>query len=308
MPRMAVRLLLLVPVCIPGRLTHGLRQHSETPALALDVESSEARTSQVAARWQFEFAPPRVLYPTYVADPRRPVFALTTVDTRESDIGAASDRRYSVRMGARFGILQLHREGDPEGGFELAADLGMLAQFDRENSTDNLGWDGLYGFHLAWLAHPRLVLRMGMAHDSSHLGDEFIENTGRRRIEYTREELLAGMRYSPLESLSVYAEYGWAYDMRNEDLMEEGRVQLGLEIEPEPMLWNRRLAPFAALDVSAFEEDDGEENLTVQLGVVRHGEGGSWRLGVEYYDGRSPIGEFFQERERHLAWGAWLDL
>jgi hypothetical protein len=106
--------------------------------------------------------------------------------------------------------------------------------------------------------------------------------------------------------LSGYLEYGYGYDLRNEDLMEEGRVQLGLELETEPR-WNRHLAPFVALDVSGYEEDDWEDNLTVQLGVVHHGRGSDWRVGLEYYDGRSAIGEFFQDRERHLAWGLWLD-
>jgi hypothetical protein len=178
--------------------------------------------------WRWRFAPAEVLYPAPVADPRRPTFSLTVVHTSESEIPAAGDSRYGLRMGARFGILQFHPERDPRGGLQLAGDIGFHAQFDRDNSTDNLGWDGVYGFHLAWLARPELVVRVGIAHDSSHLGDEYIENTGRERLEYTREEYVAGLRYAPLESLGGYVEYGWAYDVRNEDLMEEGRAQFGL--------------------------------------------------------------------------------
>jgi hypothetical protein len=260
--------------------------------------------------WKWSLAPAELLYPAYVADPRRPVFGLTLIDVQDSDIAAAGDTRYGIRMGARFGILQIAPPDDPGGGVQLAGDMGFLGQFDRDNSTDNLGWDGFYGFHLAWQARPDLVLRMGMAHDSSHLGDEYIENTGRRRIEYTREELLVGMRYDLSMALSSYVEYGHAHTLRNEDLMEEGRLQLGLELEPQSIWWNRRLAPFAALDVSAYEEDDWEENLCVQLGVVLPGagRGGKWRVGVEYYDGRSTIGEFFQERERHVAFGIWFEI
>ena len=232
---------------------------------------------------------------------------LTRIDVRDSEIDAAGDSRYGVRMGTRLAVLQLHPPDDPGGGLQLTADIGFLSQFDRDNSTDNIGWDGFYGFHLAWQALPSLVLRVGTSHDSSHLGDEYIENTGRQRIEYTRQEFLAGVRYAPLKSLKSYVEYGWAYDLRNEDLMEEGRYQLGLEFEPEPMLWRRRLAPFAALDVGAYEEDDWEENLNVQAGVVHRGAGGIWRFGLEYYDGRSTIGEFFQDEEQHLAFGIWFD-
>jgi hypothetical protein len=282
--------LLLLTVCSPAQDTQG---HEDTQATG----------------WRYEFAPAEVLYPAYVADPRRPVFALTMIDALDSDIPAAGDSRYGVRMGAQFAILDLIPPGDPSGGLQLAGHVGFLGQFDRDNSADNLGWDGLYGFHLAWRARPDLVVRLGMAHDSSHLGDEYIENTGATRIEYTRQEYLAGMRFAPWKSLGTYAEFGWGYDLRNEDLMEEGRVQFGLELELEPMLWNRRVAPFAALDVSAYEEDDWEENLTVQVGLVHPTAGGGrWRLGLEYYDGRSPIGEHFQDRERHVAWGVWLDL
>jgi hypothetical protein len=278
-------------------------------SVASPTQDTPAHEDAPAERWRFEFAPAEVSYPAYVADPRRPVFGLTMIDDYESDIPAAGHSRYGVRMGAQFPILDFTPPGESPGGLQLAAHIGFLAQFDRDNSADNLGWDGLYGFHVAWRARPDLALRVGFAHDSSHLGDEYIENTGATRIEYTRQEYLAGMRYSPWTFLGTYAEYGYGYDLRNEDLMEPGRVQLGLELEPEPMLWNESLAPFAALDVSAYEEDDWEENLTVQVGLVHPAAGGGhWRFGLEYYDGRSPIGELFENRERHLAWGVWLDL
>jgi hypothetical protein len=282
-------LLLLLPVGSPAQDTKG---HEDAKAMG------------------WEFAPGELLYPEYVADPRRAVFAFTMIDASESEIPEAGSSRYGIRMGSRFGILDFTPKGDPDGGFQLAGDVGFLAQFDREHSEDNIGWDGLYGFHLAWQARPDLVLRVGMAHDSSHVGDEYIESTGRTRIGYTREEYLAGVRYAPWTILGTYAEYGWAYDLRNADLQEEGRVEFGFELQPEPMLWNRSLAPFAALDVSAYEEDDWDENLTLQVGVVRPGSGGrgNWRLGLEFYDGRSQIGEFFQEHEQYLAWGVWLDL
>jgi hypothetical protein len=32
------------------------------------------------------------------------------------------------------------------------------------------------------------------------------------------------------------------------------------------------------------------------------------RAGLEFYRGKSPLGEFFQARESHLALGFWLDL
>ena len=33
-----------------------------------------------------------------------------------------------------------------------------------------------------------------------------------------------------------------------------------------------------------------------------------WRFGIEYYDGRAQLGEFFQDDERYISIGLWLDL
>ena len=286
----SVPLLLLLPIC--------------------SARGGPGDESDDDGHWKLTFAPAKVQYPAYVADQRRPTFALSVIKTHDSDIEAVSDLLFGIRMGVRFALLQLHPEGDPDGGLQLAGDVAYFGQFDWRNSTDNVGWDGLFSFFLSWLPLPELALRAGMSHFSSHLGDEYIEKTGRQRIEYTREEILAGLRYTPKEYVSGYVEYGHAYDLRNEELMEEGRAEFGLEWQPKPMIWDDRLAPFAALDVSTYQENDWDDNLTVQVGIVRPGagRGGAWRLGVEYYDGRSALGEFFLEEEQHLAVGLWLDL
>ena len=86
----------------------------------------------------------------------------------------------------------------------------------------------------------------------------------------------------------------------------EGRLQLGLEYQRSDA--RRGFQPYAALDVSLYEEDDWKANGTLQTGFVRKTSGGSvWRVGVEFYDGRSVIGELFQEREAHFAYGIWID-
>jgi hypothetical protein len=33
-----------------------------------------------------------------------------------------------------------------------------------------------------------------------------------------------------------------------------------------------------------------------------------YRLAVEYYEGRSQIGEFFQDDETYLSFGIWIDI
>ena len=111
-------------------------------------------------------------------------------------------------------------------------------------------------------------------------------------------------------SWRTYGEIAHAHVLRNPDLQEPWRAQGGLEYESKSILGSLRVSPYAAMDVSVYEEDDWHESLTIQLGVVRRDlpSGQVWHLGVEYYNGRSVFGEFFQEQEEHLAWGFWLDL
>jgi hypothetical protein len=62
------------------------------------------------------------------------------------------------------------------------------------------------------------------------------------------------------------------------------------------------------MDVQAWEERDWNLDLAVQGGLAFHAEGRRWRLGLEYYDGRVPLGEFYFEDQRHVSLGLFVDL
>jgi len=56
----------------------------------------------------------------------------------------------------------------------------------------------------------------------------------------------------------------------------------------------------ASTEVQAFPRDPA--------GFAFRDEGRRWRLGLEYYDGRVPIAEFFADDLRHFALGLFFDL
>ena len=84
----------------------------------------------------------------------------------------------------------------------------------------------------------------------------------------------------------------------------------GVEAEGGTGLWRGRVGWYAAMDLSAFEENDWDRDVTLQAGLVlrERGLARTYRLGAEYYEGRPWMGEFFQDRERYLAFGIWFDL
>ncbi len=252
----------------------------------------------------FEFAPADLVHAPYVADPRRAVLSLSMSDVSGVEIAEAGNTRWTVRIGGRFPIVRYTAANDHV--FQVEGEVGFNGVFDRDDSADNLGWDGVYAFDLAWAPSDALSWRVGLAHDSSHIGDEYIEETGATRIGYTREELRFGASWDFAQEWRTYAEYGWGYEVRAPQVMEPGRAQAGLEYEREGA--TRSFQPFAAVDVSVFEEDDWEPNLAVLTGVVRRAPSATWRFGLEFTDGRSAIGEFASARETAFALGVWVDL
>ncbi|MFW5975560.1 MAG: DUF1207 domain-containing protein [Desulfosalsimonas sp.] len=254
-------------------------------------------------------APADQLYPVYLADPLAPTVALNSVRYTDSGIPEAGDRRYVFRIGGRLGLLRISPEAQPEQGFQLNLHGTFLGMFDRENSLDNVGWDGLYGIDVTWRGDSGTALKLGINHDSSHVGDEYAERTGRRRIEYTRQEYALGISLPLGQHVRTYAESGWAFDMRN-DLQERWRVQAGLEFKDEDALWGGRMGYYAAADIMSFEESDWDQDVTAQAGLIvpltrSHR---TLRTGLEYRDGRSVIGEFSRHDETYWTWGLWIDL
>ena len=242
-----------------------------------------------------------------IAGPYGRRFAVTWVDLEQTDIPDTGGRLFGLHAGGRFGLVRVHPRGRPERGWQLGVEAGFYGQFDIERSYDSVGWDGFYGLVLTAAVAEAWAVKLGVLHTSSHLGDEYAERTGRARIGYTREELLVGVSRGVGDRLRARVEGGWAYDLRNEELQEPGRLALGLEYLAAETLW-RRMGWYAAVEGSAFAERDWRVDWSLDVGLLLSPWPRRWRLGLQSYDGRAPLGEFFQNDQRSLTLGLWLDL
>lgn len=252
-----------------------------------------------AAEPSFQVFPPSNLYPGYMADPRRPEFGLTVLAVPDPEIPDSGDRRFGLKLGGRFGLLRV-------GGWQFDIEAGFTGQFDMEHSLDNIGWDGTYAFLVSRDLGEGLAVQAGGKHVSSHVGDEYAERTGRRRIDYTREEIAAGVSWVVAPRWRTYAEVGWSFDPREEVGQEPGRLQLGLEHEAPGSLPGGRVGWYAAMDLQALEEKSWQVDPTLQAGLLIPSGDRLWRVGLGYHDGTVPIGEFFQVDERYVVLGLWL--
>ena len=251
--------------------------------------------------------PPSNFYPVYIADPVRPQSAIKLLYFPDSEIPAVGVGRLSLHLGGRFGLVRWHPEDEPERGWQLDFEGGFFAQFDLEGGLDNIGWDGLFGVYLSWLPDRNLGFRMGVSHDSAHIGDEFAESTGRKRINYTREEITAGVSRRLTPRWQVYFDGGYSYIL--EEFQESWRLETGVQYFGVRKFWNERMTWYAALDLQSFQENEWQVRYAAQLGLILPtGRGTSrYRIAAEAGTGRSVMGEFFFRDETYIGIGWYFD-
>jgi hypothetical protein len=250
--------------------------------------------------------PANDFYPPYIADPLRPQNALSLQWLSDTGIPETGAQRFGLRLGGSFGIRRWHPEGEPHKGWQLSFEGGFAGQFDIAWSWDNTGWDGFYGFYLNRMVTPDFGFRIGSQHDSSHIGDEYSERTGKKRTRYTREEGIFGVSWRFRPYVTGYAEVGVGNGLAGS---VTSRLQLGVQYVSEVKFWKGRASHFAAIDIRTFEETDWSSRLTVQAGYrIPVGERSSaHRVAFEWGTGRSVLGQFLWDKETWFSLGWYYD-
>jgi len=247
------------------------------------------------------------VYPVYIADPHKTESGVMAQFHTQTEIPDSETYRTGLKAGGRFGLLRLDPATPGGRSWQLSADAGLRAQFDSRHKHDAVGWDGNYGVTLTTASAAPFAFKVAILHQSAHIGDEYAERTGRARINYTREEVAVGVDWRLSRGGRLYLEGGYAYHLLAEG-QAPGRAQAGFEYQTGRRIWGGRFAWYAALDLAATEERDWRLDWAVQTGLAMQSRGRRWRIGVEYYEGRPQLGEFFRYSEAWLALGLWMDL
>lgn len=256
----------------------------------------------------FRSFPGRPIYPAYLADPKSPEFSLSLFEVMDKSIPETGSLRVGVKLGVRFGIVRWAPAGAPDRPWQVEGEVGFSQQADPDYELDDIGWDGTYALLFCREIRPRWFLQFGSKHVSSHVGDEYAERTGRRRVGYTRDEITLGASRRTAANLAGYLELGVSYNLRTRARQERWRLQAGLQKEWLPPEGNGRRGWFVAANLEMLQELSWEPDVDVQGGMlVRAGET-QWRLGMQYRSGRVPIGEFTRFHESYVYLGVWLVL
>lgn len=216
---------------------------------------------------------------------------------------AAHDVQAIAGLGGTLPLLRL--AGRPDGGVVVALEAAAFARFRIEYpSRDDLGTDWFVGLPVefrrdVWSGRAAIV------HRSSHLGDEFLLDSGAERIEFGHEslELMAARTFG---ATRVYGGGAWifrsntAWEMRRRGLGEHDRAELQAGAEHGWTLGPMGEA-FAAIDVQSAERSDWRTSLSLAGGAGITRDGRAIRVLVRFHDGLSPLGEFFLTDERFFA-------
>jgi hypothetical protein len=209
----------------------------------------------------------------------------------------------SVSLGETLGLL----EGSLLGGqWQLGIQGCVFAIFDiGSDSHDLINADYLAGLPLSY-RRGLLSLQARLFHQSSHLGDEYLLRGDDERINLSYESVDLKASFDLWDdSLRLYAGGGYLFDQDPEDL-EPWSAQAGAEWRSPHAFLDGLLRPLAAVDLQLRQENDWGIDVSARAGVQLQGSSLrklNLQLLVEYYNGRSPNGQFFERYSQFLGFG-----
>ena len=261
-----------------------------------------SRTCPSDEPYSWQILPPGLIYHAYLAGVKESRMASQWVyETREKRW------LWDIALGGRAAVLRYGTTDplQPE-GWEIDIEGAGLPRLDPEEDRDLVSCDYRFGIPLTY-GRGANQYKLAYYHLSSHLGDEFmLKNPDVTRINYSRDVIVFGYSHYCSEDLRLYGEAGWAFYTSGGS--EPWEFQVGVEYSPAVPTTGFWPKPFFAVNGQFREELDYGGNLVVQWGVQWRGPTGHlFRMGLQYFTGKSEQFEFYTQTENKIGFGIWYD-
>lgn len=262
----------------------------------LPVDSSRLDRPESVLR--YEIFPEARLWDTPLANQREPRFSAKFSNAnQESTIDTA--------IGAVFGLGRWGPCDNPRQGCQLDAFAAVFTRFNQRRLLKTA--DYRVGVPFTFARGP-WQMKLSYEHTSTHLGDEFIHDTGSIQVAHVRDEAVLGLARRFRDTARVYGQFGYSFATSPLVGDDRDRFDWGVEwICPRPLAY-LECRPFVAFDMDLRSDQDYAGNVTLQIGGQWTAEGRSGRLAIEYYTGKSPYGQLFLEDESWWSFSASYDL
>lgn len=243
------------------------------------------------------FLPGGDVFAPLVADPREPRLHLSVVATR----GFFETTLWLADHGESIGIV---RWASARRAVQVGLLVNKLAQIDLEARSNALvNTDFSIGVPVT-VRQGAVSARLQVFHTSSHLGDEYLVQTGTvpQNISFEQVDLVISGEPVSVERAAWRLYGGGNYAFRRSSASPEpGAVQLGAEVRSRPLVLRRaaRGRLVAAADGRFTRERAWEPTLSVRAGIeLGTGSGGAARtlsLLGEFFTGPIAFGQLYRE-------------
>ena len=269
-----------------------------SPPPASASEPTPTPPLRVLSEWQSGLLPGGSLFKPLIADPRWPHFAASYQhhqrDPQLVDVAAVS-------FGETF---SLYRDRLGRGWWELGVQAGVFAVFDLDAfSKDLVNADYLVAFPLSY-RYADFSAMFRLFHQSSHLGDEFLLRTKTARVNLSYESVDAKVSYEFGDLARIYTGVGYLFDQDPSNL-KPWSIQYGLEYTSPWPARDKGWRPIAGVDLQHREQNDWSVDFSARAGVQLDGVLATrkMQLLIEYFNGRSPNGQFYREKIEYIGLG-----
>jgi hypothetical protein len=255
-----------------------------------------------------DILPSGTIFPALLADPRWPHFSASY----QYYINKAAGVRHtgSATFGETFSLLRSRVM--EEGEVELGIQAGVFSIFDMDTpSTDLINSDFRVAIPMTY-RHGDNTALFRIFHQSSHLGDEYIlrgiDEDERVNLSYESLHLLLAREFQ--QGIRLYGGGGYIFRKDPSDL-DPWSLQTGLEFRSPSTLWRGKVRPLAAVDLQMAQESGWNVDVSARAGIQLENPdliGRKLQLLLEYYNGHSPNGQFFDKSIHYLGLGVHVHL
>jgi hypothetical protein len=292
------------------------------------VEVRELSSEEVSMRQKYTEKPQvggvwfpqlTVLFPPLVADPRQPTYS---VNVRVAD-RVVGHWGVAVSLGDDFPIFRWHDVFRWSGDMQIGIEAGVWAVFDfthhpkgdNGDTCELVNTDYFVGVPLTY-AVDRWAYRLRIYHISGHLGDEFLVDHPRflrKRKNPSYEAIDFFGSYQLSSGIRLYAGPGVVVHSDNSFKIKPLYIQYGTELRAfGRKFYFHRLygTPFFAMHLENWQQHHWSLDSTFKLGYEwskLQGVGRKVRIYIDYHQGFSYEGQFFNERTHYgelgFSWG-----
>jgi hypothetical protein len=248
--------------------------------------------------WELNWLPQGLLWHPPLANPREPRCYVT--------FGSIDGQHVvDTSIGATFGLLRYGPVDRPQEGFQIDVFADMFTRFAIRNALTAADYRA--GVPLTF-AIDNWQMKLSYEHSGCHLGDEYmllgwnygVQVAKPLPTDVDRDEAVFGIARVLYDSIRLYGQVGYSFT-DNDALLGESRARYDWGVEYSPPSFHPLLGgPFAAFDMDLRGENDFFPGITVQTGwqwKTREKRRSSARVALTYYNGLSPFGQFYGQRE-----------